>query len=54
MQQTGSRLTVSLCATEWDKALFDENVANFDENAANAKQADCKFMFNRVGQSFVC
>ena len=41
-----------LCVTELDKALFDDNAANFVENAANLKQADCKFMCNRVGQSF--
>ena len=42
-----------LSATERDKPLFDESAANFDENAANLKQANCKFMFNRVGQKFV-
>ena len=40
------------CATELDKALFDENAANFAENAANLKQAECKFMWNRVEQRF--
>ena len=41
-----------LCATELDKALSDDNAANFDEKAANLKQADCTFMCNRVEQSF--
>ena len=41
-----------LCATKLDKALFDGQVANFDENAAKLKKADCKFLYNRVGQSF--
>ena len=35
-----------LCATDLDKTLFDDN-------AANLKQANCKFMCSRVGQSFV-
>ena len=42
-----------LFATELEKALFDETAPNFDDNAANLKQAYCKFMCNRVGQSFV-
>ena len=41
-----------LCATELDTDLFDDNAANFDESAANLKQADCKFMCNRIGQTF--
>ena len=41
------------CATELDKTLFDDNAANFDDSEANLKQADCKFMCNRVGQNFV-
>ena len=41
-----------LCGTELDKGLFDDNAVNFVENAANSKQADFKFMCNRVGQNF--